>query len=403
MRPHIVLFSSVVWLAFGPRPSDAATITVNASFDQADADLTDGVCDADLDAPGEQRTLRAAVQYANVTAGADEIVLPAGLYKLKLGGSGEDLSATGDLDVTDDLTLLGAGAGVTIIDGEKAKDRILDLGAGVSLVVRGVTLRKGKTKSGGAGLRNDGGTLVVEDCVIKKCRSGEDAGALLHLGGDTTFRRVLCLKNRAAEDAGAFEVDAGTMWIEDSAFVKNRAASEGGAGECDFATLTIVNTTFSANEAEKDGGALSLEDGATVSLVNCTLTRNKGDPGAGVSARDDEKGANKITVRNTIFANDKKDEFAGSAKSPLVSMGGNIDRGKTCGFGAGDQSGTKAKLGDLADNGGPTPTHALESGSPAIDMGTDTDCPTADQRGLARVDAPGVGNSVCDSGAYEAQ
>ncbi len=74
---------------------------------------------------------------------------------------------------------------------------------------------------------------------------------------------------------------------------------------------------------------------------------------------------------------------------------------------AGNKVGVLAKLGDLANNGGPTLTHALLSGSPAIDAGnpappSSTACPTQDQRKVARPrDGNGDGVAQCDIGAVE--
>src|SRR5262249_38514118 len=69
---------------------------------------------------------------------------------------------------------------------------------------------------------------------------------------------------------------------------------------------------------------------------------------------------------------------------------------------SGDLPGTAAQLGPLQDNGGPTPTHALLSGSPAIDAGDSTGCPPTDQRGITRPqDGHGTGTAVFDTGAHE--
>ena len=71
-------------------------------------------------------SLRAAVQESNSLPNADVIVLPAGVYTLTLAGILEDRARYGDLDILDDLTLQGAGAGVTIVDGNQL-DRVIDI------------------------------------------------------------------------------------------------------------------------------------------------------------------------------------------------------------------------------------------------------------------------------------
>src|SRR5207247_9755677 len=91
----------------------AANFTVDSTADAVDARPGDGVC-ATL---AGQCTLRAAVQEANARPGTDSISVPPGTYVLAIPGAGEDASATGDLDITDDLTITGSGAGSTIVDG----------------------------------------------------------------------------------------------------------------------------------------------------------------------------------------------------------------------------------------------------------------------------------------------
>jgi hypothetical protein len=73
------------------------------------------------------------------------------------------------------------------------------------------------------------------------------------------------------------------------------------------------------------------------------------------------------------------------ASPPIESLGHSLASGDSCELGQStDLHTVEARLGPLADNGGPTPTHALLPGSPAIDAGDDVDCPPADQRGVAR-------------------
>ncbi|NIM52595.1 MAG: CSLREA domain-containing protein, partial [Gemmatimonadales bacterium] len=97
----------------------AATITVNTTDDELNADgdcsLREAITAANTDA---------VVDTCTAGSGTDTITVPAGTYTLSIAGTGEDAAATGDLDVTDDLTINGAGADSTIIDGGGI-DRVL--------------------------------------------------------------------------------------------------------------------------------------------------------------------------------------------------------------------------------------------------------------------------------------
>ncbi|MDQ6972576.1 MAG: carboxypeptidase regulatory-like domain-containing protein, partial [Mariprofundaceae bacterium] len=95
---------------------------VNTTTDGVDANIGDGAC-ADANS---SCSLRAAVQETNALTGADSIGLAAGIYTLTLTGPGENLSASGDLDIRDGLSIIGSGAGSTTINGN-ATDRVLHI------------------------------------------------------------------------------------------------------------------------------------------------------------------------------------------------------------------------------------------------------------------------------------
>src|SRR6187455_78931 len=116
MRIARIRIAALLSAAMAVASAQADTYTVDSTVDAVDATPGNGTC---ATAAGKC-TLRAAVQEANAHAGADTITLPAGHYLLSATGAGEDLAATGDLDVTDELQVNGAGADTTIVDGLKA-------------------------------------------------------------------------------------------------------------------------------------------------------------------------------------------------------------------------------------------------------------------------------------------
>jgi hypothetical protein len=143
-------------------------------------------------------------------------------------------------------------------------------------------------------------------------------------------------------------------------------------------SATVTNSTISGNEV----GILA-ED--TLVLRNSTVVDNAE---FGVSSFAD------VTADNTIVA----DNGGGDCPDDPVDAGSrNLDSDGTCwGSGASGITRSTPGLGPLQDNGGPTPTHALLPGSPAIDVGSNALCPSTDQRGVTRPK-----NLICDIGAFE--
>lgn len=387
----------------------SAQIEVNSFDDLPDFDLLDGVCDADPDTEGEQRTLRAAIMHAAgiiVEGGVVGVVLPAGTFKLKRKGAFEDAGAIGDLDVLVDMQIVGQGPGETIIVGNKAKDRIFHVHQGASLSLQGVTLRGGKAQKdddGGGGILVEG-ALILTEAAVERCRSLDDGGGVeLEDGATGVFTDVLFDRNSARDDGGGLDADDSVTTLNRVTFSRNKARDEGGGMEVSGGFASLINTTFSRNRAKDEGAAMSVEDFGEVEIFSSTFFGNRSKTDSALSTVDF---ADSVSLTNCILA--------GKGKKPncnglVFATGGNLESGDSC-FGLIVE--TDANLGDtdprldkkLRDNGGATPTHALRPDSPAIDFAHEPDCPEFDQRGLPRFDHPdAAGPGACDAGSFELQ
>src|SRR5512139_196008 len=130
----------------------SATFMVNSTIDATDASPNNGVCET---APGNGIcTLRAAIQETNASPGDDTINLPAGTYTVAITGTQEDESAKGDFDITDNLTIIGAGAANTTINANRL-DRIFHIVTSNTVNLSGLTV-----KNGDSGPSSGGGILV---------------------------------------------------------------------------------------------------------------------------------------------------------------------------------------------------------------------------------------------------
>src|SRR5215203_3746228 len=173
-------------------------------------------------------------------------------------------------------------------------------------------------------------------------------------------------------------------------------------------TTTITNSTISGNSSTLPGGGVLNNDGLTV-IENSTITNNTApnDEGSGVASYGDDPTITRTDVLSTmISANTNTDvDFVNDTTNTFVSKGYNLI-GDGNATGAFNQTGVADPgLGALADNGGPTQTHALLTGRPAIDKGPpSTSCPPpdTDQRGVTRPqDGDADATPVCDIGSFE--
>lgn len=352
----------------GASSSAAATITVTGTLDGTGA-CVGTVCPS----------LRSAVSKANATAGADQINLQAGVFRLELASPPpEDANATGDLDVSDELTIKGAGAQATTILGAfpvSESDRVIQATGNTNLTLADLTVSGGRyepnnTEPHGGGIESAGnGTLDLEHVVVS---------------GNT-------LKGAAAAGhGGGVDKGGGQLVINDSAVLSNSipGIGFGGGVNLESATAKITNVTFAGNIAGYSGGALFSNQGGDVTLAFVTITANEATQfdGGGLGTPGN------MHVRDSIVTGNTAAKGA-DCESKVPSEGGNL-AGATCELsGPSDLTTSTAGLGLL--EGSPIPYLEPLAGSPALDRAL-APCPATDVRGVARPQG-----AACDSGAVE--
>jgi CSLREA domain-containing protein len=394
----------VVLPLFLSAPVQAATFTVNSTLDVVDSAPGDGVCET---APGNGVcTLRAAIQEANALAGADVITLPAGTYRLTIPGQGENSAASGDLDITDNVAIAGAGPMNTFIDGGQL-DRVFDVdpaSVGISLEISDLLVARGLADIEGGAIRvNTKGKLTLARSRILLNAAIDGGGIFIALDGAATLVDVEVTSNAAARTGGGI-YNNGNLEILNSHVGGDVATIEGGGifndslGKATLTNVTLgtINVAGSVGPPGANGSGGGLSNRGSLTLTNGTVTGNLAANGGGILNNGIAQ------LKNTILA----DNAGGNCFGAIVSQGHNLDKGISCGFSSiGDISNTDPRLGNqLQNNGGSTVTQALLPGSPAIDAGDNVGCPATDQRGFPRpVDGNADGFPICDIGAFEAQ
>jgi CSLREA domain-containing protein len=398
----LVALAALFVPALPARAAGEAVITVDTTDDEL---INDGDC-----------SLREAIRAANTNTavdacpaggvGTDTIILPAGFYQLSIPGANEDYAMTGDLDILGNLDIRGAGREFTLVDGGYINpstyiDRVFHVTGAFTVEISRLTIQNGNAATGllgGGGILNQG-TLTLKDVSVQNNRAVNVGGGMDNYTGSVTVINSSFSGNTSTEDGGGI-FNAGQLFLSSSTLNGNTATTGGGGGLDNRVSATLENATISGNTASGGGG--SFNDGELFvlysSFVANTATAALGDKGGNI-----ENNAGSIRMKTSIVAN----SLAGpncAGTGGIVSEGHNLENTNTCSFNSITDLHDVADvmLGPLADNGGPTQTHVLLQGSPAIDAGNDIDCPPKDQRGAYRpADGDGIGDAICDIGAYE--
>jgi len=373
------------------------------------------------------------------------------------GVSGSIPLTTGELLVSNSVTVLGPGPTRLAVDGQIAS-RVFHITNGVIVTLSGLTITNGAESGSfpghyGAGIWNDRSTLTVSNCVISRNQVPSGAAGGIFNDGSSGHAQLSIIASTISQNQGGSGgggiynySPAGTanLIINSSTLSGNNGVSVNGGGIFNSAsggsaTVSVTNSTFSADSCQQNGGAIAnnaFTGTGVVNVVNCTFSRNSaGANGGGIANNAGSSGTALLTVLACTFATNSS-AFSGGASIYSTGSGAKLELGNTI-LTAGPSGGsmnnsgaftsdgynlsndnvqglltgptehvfTDPKLGPLADNGGPTLTHALLAGSPAIDQGKSLGLST-DQRGAQRPfnwpSTPNAsGGDGSDIGAFE--
>jgi CSLREA domain-containing protein len=321
--------------------------TVTTTADGNDGQCTDNDC-----------TLREAIAAAQ-PGGGTSITLPPGVYRL----------TQGPLVFTQSAVVIGpgliggqgAGARTAIIDARGAS-RVVQVASGSNSIIAGVTIKGGAADVGAGVLVESGGILNLFNVAVEDNVATSRGGGVAALGG---------------------------VAISSSTISGNRAPSGAGLAVDTDGDGQLAVSTVSGNTATGSGGGIS--SAGSMLIHGSTVARNTG----GGYFQESAVGAG-ITMWNSILSGNTGGACGGSITGlPRGQFNRNLADDATCAF-ASEAEGIVAepRHGALANNGGPTDTHALGAGSPAINAADAQFCFGVDQRSAQYVNG-------CDIGAFE--
>ncbi|MEL6105041.1 MAG: choice-of-anchor Q domain-containing protein [Planctomycetota bacterium] len=420
-----------------------------------------------VDARDRVTSLREAINFANATPGADTITFDPSVFT---GGLASVIHLqTGALLISDSAHIDGAALGVVVsadaagndslIPGTRITEiaaseladtlgdnvgRVLDVTAPMDSVVRmsGVTVTGGnpagiggaitsrfanleivnslisgnRSASNGGGVYASSGTVMLAGSTVSGNTASTDGGGIFARSGSVTLNGSTVSRNSAINGGGIY-ARFGSVMVSASTVSGNAASNDGGGVYNSSGSVTLTGSTLSGNTASQDGGGIYTDD-STVLIESSTITGNMaGRTGGGIGLlADNFDDSERLTIRNSIVAGNSDNGTAPDLQAvgdpsndqtvEFSLIGNDAGSGFTETTGIGNLLNVAPLIAPLADNGGTTQTHALLSGSPAINAGDGnaiaglSGIPLNDQRGngFSRVDGGRI-----DIGSFESQ
>jgi CSLREA domain-containing protein len=424
-----IRFLSLALASLACSPLSGATFTVNDTVDAPDA-VDNGICAT----AGGKCSLRAAVREANQAAGST-VIVPAGSYDLTLG----------ELHIQAAMTIQGAGAGVTFLNGT-ATTRVLTSSPATGVTVSGVTLQNGHTTQNGGcvigsltitksvltgctaeygGCLLNAGFTTLDEVVMHGCHASASGGGIATYFANSAFYSLVVRRSTIRDNfadggnGGGIHVGQGSADIGASTISGNTASQNGGgiyfleAPDAN-AQARLVNVTVDGNNAVGEGGGIYVANGQ-MNAYSTTVTRNQ-VVSVGPLAGGLHRASGVLNFRGGAFSGNRRateprlSDCGGAMSTFGRSVIGAVRAGCTVAVGSGvlvqnvqTLDADPALLGPLAANGGPTLT-AFPLGVFLLDSYQAADCVdhqaplVLDQRGVKR---PLGAN--CDIGAVEVE
>ena len=349
-------------LAVPPAQADTTFVV-----DRADDDASATACTA---AAANDCSLRGAIMAANAASGADAVEVPAGNYTLTINGPREQASATGDLDITQSLTIEGAGAGsTTVAGGAGFDDRIFHNQPQASTSISGLTITGGAVSgndgyfSGGGILNGDeggrflrGAVLTVSESTISGNKTVGDGGGIYSVNADLTVRGSTISGNTSFSGGGIHSFDNSgdhgqKLTIENSTISGNTTRGYGGGVFSHHTTLTVSGSTISENTSGDAGGISHGGADATVSesaITGNTATKYGGGGIYNYSAAN-------LTVSDTTVSGNTATKYGGG----IYNYAGNLT-----------VSDATVRSNTTTDDGGGIYTDNFHGGSLSVERST---------------------------------
>ncbi|MBX3011479.1 MAG: hypothetical protein KF832_08215 [Caldilineaceae bacterium] len=318
--------------------------------------------------------------------------------------------------------LASAYATVTLVDSDVIDNEALRDGGGIdsyggSIILENSEIRDNRAAQDGGGINTFSSVVTISSSRITGNHASEYGGGMASDQTAVIAENSTIANNTAGYSGGAIYLDSGSLTIDNSTISTNTATLNAGALGIVASTLSLNNSTLSGNEALGDGGALFATGTiANVSIDSSTIALNRADRGGGFFHGDNTTNnlSRSLVTGNyaTSGGHEIYDSVVGATVADAQNLFGESSQSNSTAFtnftpGSSDISATSDGTfptalatilnPTLADNGGETLTHALVSGSPAMDAAGDGTLDT-DQRGVTRPQG-----TADDIGAVEAK